>query len=59
MSSAKEFAEACSVTDGRKNKYAKEADYISSYIDASFKELETADIDSIRGDKTVIGYILI
>lgn len=51
MSSAKEFAEACSVTDGRKNKYAKEADYISSYIDASFKELETADIDSIRGDK--------
>lgn len=51
MSSAKEFAEACSVTDGRKNKYAKEADYISSYIDASFKELETADIDSIRSDK--------
>lgn len=51
MSSAKEFAEACSVTDGRKNKYAKEADYISSYIDAAFNELETADKENIHSDK--------
>lgn len=51
MSSAKEFAEACSVTDGRKNKYAKDADYISSYIDAAFNKLEAADKDNIRSDK--------
>ena len=51
MSAAKEFAEACSVTDGRKNKYAKEADYISSYIDAAFNELEAADKENIHSDK--------
>lgn len=51
MSAAKEFAEACSVTDGRKNKYTKEADYISSYIDSAFNELEAADKGNIHSDK--------